>query len=76
MVGLMMPLWIVAIPFLLAVGWMIYEATRTVMDWIDPKIKGYLIRRFEKKTGTKWDPEWSEFWDRDTKPLKGPWSKR
>lgn len=57
-----MPLWIVAIPILAAVGFVTYVIADAVMGWIDPKIKRYLIRRFEEKTGEKWNSEWDDRW--------------
>lgn len=61
MIAILVPLWIAVLPILLAVAWLTYEVTTLAMNWIDPRIKDYLIRRFEKRTGTKWDPEWDTF---------------
>lgn len=50
-----MPLWIVAIPILGAVGFVVYEATTAVMNWLDPKVKRAIYARYERKTGQKWE---------------------
>lgn len=58
-------IWISIIYFAVGVGWLWFELSRLVIEnWIEPLSKRSHIRRYEHRTGEKWDPEWDQFWDK------------
>lgn len=59
--AVIVPLWVVAVPLLAIVCVMAYIIGEMVLDFLHPKVMGLIIRRYEKKTGFKWNPDEERF---------------